>query len=235
MEEHFFFVQPKDIIGNKFSLTEPESVHFKRSLRGKPGDIIWLLDGQGLAHKGEVTFIERTIGGDIIQSISNYGESIHSIHLVMGMIKGSRMDMVLEKATELGVKSIQPILADRSIKNKLNIERARRIVISAAKQAGRSLFPIIYKPISLNEWLRHHKSQKIISAHINGKNSLIDGLGNKQNEVYVIVGPEGDFSTSEIEIMENANVFMVSLGPRRLRSESAAIAIIANLNQIMEK
>ena len=79
---------------------------------------------------------------------------------------GERMDMVIEKATELGVKSIHPILADRSVKNKLNMERAQRIVISACKQAGRSIFPKIHDPKPFNAWLEFYENDKKIFFHL---------------------------------------------------------------------
>ena len=234
MEEHFFSIQPDQINTDQFSLSESESAHYTRSLRGNPGGIIWLLDGHGTAYEGQVTSTQNQVSGSILQSIPNYGESEYAIHLVIGLIKGSRMDMVMEKATELGVKSIHPILADRSVKNKLNMERAQRIIISAAKQAGRSFFPTIHKPIQLTDWLQSHEKDKKLLGHMTGTLSFPNALGNEKNEVYVIIGPEGDFSTAEIEAMNHANVEVASLGPRRLRSESAAVAAIANLNQLME-
>ena len=115
MEEHFFSIQPDQINTDKFSLSESESAHYTRSLRGNPGSIIWLLDGHGTAYEGQVTSTQNQVSGVILKSLPNYGESEYAIHLVIGLIKGSRMDMVMEKATELGVKSIHPILADRSV------------------------------------------------------------------------------------------------------------------------
>ena len=150
MEEHYFSIQSDQITVDKFILSDLESIHFSRSLRGKPKDIIWLLDGQGVAYEGRVDTIDKLVCGSILSTIKNYGESTHAIHLVMGLVKGNRMDMVIEKSTELGVKSIQPLLLERQVKNKLNMDRAGRIVISASKQAGRSLFPIIHEPCSLN-------------------------------------------------------------------------------------
>ncbi len=234
MEEHFFSISPDQITTDQFSLSDFESTHFIKSLRGKPGDIIWLLDGQGMAYEGQVTSADQIVSGSVLQSIPNYGESNHNIHLVIGLIKGNRMDMVLEKATELGVKSIHPILGDRSVKNKLNMDRAQRIVVSAAKQAGRSVFPTIHPPIKLEDWLENHSQEKTILCHMKGEQSLANALGDERQNAYVIIGPEGDFSESELNAMTSAKVEFALLGPRRLRSESAAITAIGNLNQIME-
>lgn len=233
MEEHFFFIHRDEIKSDHFSLSESESAHFTRSLRGKPDDIIWLLDGQGMAYEGKVTSSQDIVSGSILQSISNYGESAYAIHLVIGLIKGNRMDMVIEKATELGVKSIHPILADRSVKNKLNMERAQRIVISACKQAGRSIFPKIHDPKPFNAWLEFYENDKKILCHMMCEQTIASALGDEKTEVYVIIGPEGDFSDAERNAMNHAKVDYAILGPRRLRSESAAMAAIANLNQLM--
>ena len=119
MEERYFKINSDNIKHNKFSLARSESAHFINSLRGKTNDMICLLDGSGRAYKSKITSInEDLVSGVIQEEILNYGESRFDINLVIGMIKGSRMDMIIEKATELGVKSIQPIMFDRCIKKK---------------------------------------------------------------------------------------------------------------------
>ena len=114
MEEHFFQIHPDNLHHNQFTLSKEESLHFLKSLRGKKGDSLWLLDGLGTAYEGTVSGINgKSVSGIIKQAHPSYGESDYEIHLAIGLIKGNRMDFVLEKATELGVKSIQPLLLDR--------------------------------------------------------------------------------------------------------------------------
>ena len=150
MEEHFFHIHPDNLDHNQFTLSEEESQHFLKSLRGKKGDSLWLLDGLGTAYEGTVSGINpKSVSGIIKQAHPSYGESDYEIHLAIGLIKGNRMDFVLEKATELGVKSIQPLLLDRCVKKKLNMDRANRIVITAAKQSGRSYFPQVRDLINM--------------------------------------------------------------------------------------
>ena len=121
MEENFFKVDPETINQNRFSLSKSESKHLIKSLRSNIGDEIWLLDGLGVAYKGLISSINNNcVEGNIVNSFNNYGESKFDINLIIGLIKGKRMDLLLEKATELGVKSIQPLLLDRCIKTKLN-------------------------------------------------------------------------------------------------------------------
>ena len=130
MQENYFTVHPSKINQNSFTLSKEESNHIIKSLRGKIGDEIWLLDGLGVAHQGSIDSInDQYVSGLIIDSYSNYGESNFSVNLIIGLIKGHRMDIILEKATELGVKTIQPLLLDHCIKAKLNRDRAKRIII----------------------------------------------------------------------------------------------------------
>ena len=235
MEENYFRVNPDKINQNYFSLNKAESNHFLKSLRGNIGDEIWLLDGLGIAYKGLICSInDECISGDIINSFNDYGEPNYNINLIIGLIKGKRMDLLLEKATELGVKSIQPLLLDNCVKTKLNQDRGEKIIISAAKQAGRSFFPTLHEITSLQDWLNAHTDEFSILCHYNSNDSMLRIIEKKQNSINIIVGPEGDFSERELDLFKKTKIQSVNLSSRRLRSESAAIVSIANVNQIME-
>ena len=235
MEEHFFHLHQDGLDYSHFTLSKEESQHCIKSLRGKEGDVIWLLDGLGTAYEGIIAQINGpSVSGTIEQRYPNYGESEFEIHIAIGLIKGNRMDLVLEKVTELGVKSIQPILLDRCVKNKLNMERGNRIVVSAAKQSGRCYFPQLMEPIELTRWLENHLDCQKVVCHISGKESLANSFENEKKKGCILIGPEGDFSQREVKLMEQSKVKFASLGPRRLRSETAAIMAVSNLNQLMD-
>ena len=210
MQENYFTVHPSKINQNNFSLSKTESNHFLKSID------------------------DQYVTGITIDSFPNYGEPKPIVNLIIGLIKGSRMDMAFEKATELGVKSIQPLLVDHCIKNKLNLKRAEEIIISAAKQTGRSFFPKVYEPTSLQTWLLNHHEGSSFACHINGKKSINDLVDNDNSVINIIIGPEGDFR-QELNQFQEAKIELVNLSSRRLRSESAAIVSIANVIQIMEK
>ncbi len=234
MEEHFFHIHPDNLDHNQFTLSKEETQHFLKSLRGKKGDSLWLLDGLGTAYEGTVSGINgKSVSGIIKQVHPSYGESDYEIHLAIGLIKGNRMDFVLEKATELGVKSIQPLLLDRCVKKKLNMDRANRIVITAAKQSGRSYFPQVRDVINMTHWLDNLRGCYKIVCRFSGEKTLANALGKARIKVCMLIGPEGDFSENEIEQMKQAHIKFISLGPRRLRSETAAIVAISNLNQLI--
>ena len=234
MEEHFFHIHPDNLDHKQFTLSKEESQHFLKSLRGKKGDSLWLLDGLGTAYEGTVSGINgKSVSGIINQAHQSYGEPDYEIHLAIGLIKGNRMDFVLEKATELGVKSIQPLLLDRCVKKKLNMDRANRIVITAAKQSGRSYFPQVRDLINMTHWLDNLSGCYKIACRFSGKKTLVNASGKARIKICMLIGPEGDFSENEIEQMKQAHVEFISLGPRRLRSETAAIVAISNLNQLI--
>ncbi len=234
MEERYFKINSDSISQNKFSLSKSESSHFINSLRGKINDKVWLLDGLGCAYKGTITSINKDlVSGLVEEALNNYGESKYNINLVVGLVKGSRMDFIIEKATELGAKSIQPIIFKRCIKKKLNIERAQKIIQSAAKQSGRSFFPNIFHVSTLDAWIKKNSSGINILFHINGSDSLKNVL-NKANSSYnIIIGPEGDFSEPELIALESIKPITINLGSRRLRSETSVIAGLANINHIL--
>ena len=145
------------------------------------------------------------------------------------------MDLAIEKSVEFGVKSIHPVLFDRSIKKRLNIERLNKIVISSAKQTGRSVFPEIKKIIKFPDWIKKYKNYNSLACHYTGKFKIKNVVNSKTNDVMIIVGPEGDFSSSEIELLNVSKIPLVSLGIRRLRTESACISSILETNDAIER
>lgn len=236
MDEIFLHVNPSAIENNQFYLSRDESSHFLKSLRGSVGDEVWLLDGKGLAYRACVKKIDNSIvQGSINDSFAGFGENKKNIHLVIGLIKGKRMDLAIEKSVEFGVKSIHPVLFDRSIKKRLNIERLNKIVISSAKQTGRSVFPEIKKIIKFPDWIKKYKNYNSLACHYTGKFKIKNVVNSKTNDVMIIVGPEGDFSSSEIELLNVSKIPLVSLGIRRLRTESACISSILETNDAIER
>lgn len=234
MNEVFLRVNSEQMRDNKFSLSNSESHHFIKSLRGKIGDTVWLLDGNGNAYQSEVRNIDNyNVKGVIIDSFSNYGESQNDLRLILGLIKGSRMDMAIEKAVEFGVKSIYPIIFERSIRKSINLDRLNKIIVSSAKQSGRSFFPKLMEPVKFSDWLEKHHKEIGIVCHFSGS-SINDIITKNSHSVNIIVGPEGDFSQNEISLLREHDIPFIKLGPRRLRSESACISAILNINQITE-
>mgnify|MGYP001156689102 CR=1 FL=1 len=235
MDEIFLYVHPSSINNNHFYLSKDESHHFLKSLRGSIGDEVWLLDGTGLAFRAHVEKIDNFIvEGSIDKPYANYGESQKNIHLVIGLIKGKRMDMAIEKSVEFGVKSIHPVLFERSIKKTLNPERLTKVIVSSAKQTGRSIFPEFKKPVKFLEWIEAYQDRNCFACHFEAKSKIENVVSPQTDDIMIIVGPEGDFSANEIALLKKYQTPLVNLGPRRLRSESACISAIITASNIIE-
>ena len=117
--------------------------------------------------------------------------------------------------------------------NEILVSRAQRIIESAAKQSGRSFFPKILSVSKLNNWISENTVNINILCHINGSDFLKGVLINDKKSYNIIIGPEGDFSDSELNTLDKIKPITINLGPRRLRSETSAIVGLANLNQIL--
>ena len=226
-----FYVNPLNVNGSTFQLDKAESNHATRVLRLKKGDEICLLNGAGIGYHAKIKSVEKNVSGTIKESIPDLGENKCSVNLASGLIKRDRFELMLEKATELGVNEIQPLMLERCVKKTMNFERSQKIVISSAKQCCRSRFPVLHEPINMKKLLKNSDGQ-FISGLIGADKSLSELELDKN--VTVIIGPEGDFTENEIGQMKNAGVLFFNLGGRRLRAETAALNSLAVLNELFD-
>ena len=226
-----FFVNPVNVNGSTFQLDKAESNHATRVLRLKQGDEICLLDGAGIGYHAKINSIEKNVSGTIKESIPDLGENKCSVNLASALIKRDRFELMLEKATELGVNEIQPLTFERCVKKTMNFERSQKIVISSAKQCCRSRFPVLHEPIDIKKILKNTDGQFI--SGLMGADKSLSELELDKN-VTVIIGPEGDFTENEIGQMKNAGVLFFNLGGRRLRAETAALNSLAVLNELFD-
>lgn len=226
-----FYVNPLTVNGSTFQLDKAESNHATRVLRLKKGDEICLLNGAGIGYHAKIKSIEKNVSGTIKESIPDLGENKCSVNLASALIKRDRFELMLEKATELGVNEIQPLMLERCVKKTMNFERSQKIVISSAKQCCRSRFPMLHEPIDMKKLLKNSDGQFI--SGLMGADKSLSELELDKN-VTVIIGPEGDFTENEIGQMKNAGVLFFNLGGRRLRAETAALNSLAVLNELFD-
>ena len=225
-DEHFFYISPDNISKNCFTLDAEEAHHVLNVLRLQVDDEIWLLDGVGIAYRGIIKNNGQEVSGEIIAESPGFSEPKVKMHLAVGLIKKDRFEWLLEKAVECGALSITPLLLDRCLKKTLNLERSQKIVRTAAKQCGRSRFPKLNEPTSLDNYL-NDKSDLTVCLQSEGETSLTTWQREKSpNKVSVLIGPEGDFSENEMNVIRDNNINIVSLGNRRLRTETAAITAL---------
>lgn len=231
-DEYFFYISPHNIRKNSFTLDAEETHHAFNVLRLNVDDEIWLLDGLGTAYKGIIKQNGQEVSGEIIAESPGFSETNVKMHIAVGLIKRDRFEWLLEKAIECGAVSITPLLLDRCVKKSLNMDRSQKIVKTAAKQCGRSCFPVVHVPISLNQYLNNAVGH-IVCLNSHGEQSLASWQKDVQpNEVTLLIGPEGDFSENEMAEIKENNIPIVSLGNRRLRTETAVMTALNIMEHI---
>ncbi len=212
------------------TINQTDSKHITKSFRKNAGDLIKITNGNGCICDGEI--IEK--GKNIkvrIKKIYNYEREKFSIHVALSPLKNtSRFEWFIEKATELGINQITPIISDYSEKKKVNVERLERIIISSMKQSNQSFKPILndieeYKTFIINN------EEEMIMANLKTTNRLEKQILESKN-ICLLIGPEGGFSDNEIEYGVKNNIKEISLGNNRLRSETAAIYAISAIKAI---
>ena len=224
-------------------LDTQNSVRIARVLRLKAGDSLYLFNGQGGEYKAHITQLDkRRVVCKPIEFVDRSVESPLIIRLVQGISKGERMDYTIQKAVELGVHEIIPVLTIRTSVN-LNAERQNRrrshwqsIVNSACEQCGRNLVPEV-KPIEpLASWLEMNKSPYNIVLDPCAKQGLkmfsYPEQQTLQQPLSLLIGPEGGLSGEEISLAEQHGFTPTQCGPRILRTETAAVAVLSAIQSL---
>ncbi|KQB39730.1 16S rRNA (uracil(1498)-N(3))-methyltransferase [Flavobacterium aquidurense] len=208
-----------------FAFDKEESRHIIKVLRKKDSDILHVTNGFGLLFETEITLASDNKCTVQVLSIKKSPEPKFHLHLAVAPTKmNDRFEWFLEKATEIGIQEITPIICDRSERKVINLERFEKIILSAMKQSNETYLPKLNEAISFKEFIKQKNKGLQLIAHCEetDKKSLKDIL--KPNEsVTMLIGPEGDFSEKEIALAIENNYQPVMLGNTRLRTETAAI------------
>jgi len=224
-----FFVSSDTISELKFIIKDPSLLHqMTRVLRFKPSEKIQLLDNTGKIYEARVMEInEKQICGKIENIIEKPDMPKYKINLCMALLKKDKFEWVLEKACELGVYEITPIVTKHCVKKIDKIpERWHKIVREASEQCGRTILPKINNIIAFKEAMKKYSPG--IICYADTKNSIHDI--ELPEEINLYIGPEGDFTSEEILLSGQNKIEPVNLGSNVLRAETAAIATMAILN-----
>lgn len=227
-------------VGQTQALSDDAFGHTVRVLRLKDGDDITLFNGlpeqqSYYEYQAKLCNVGKKHADiEIIAKSKVENESPLNIHLGQGISRGDRMDFTLQKSVELGVNTITPIFTERC-GVKLTGERLekkheqwQKIVISACEQSGRCTVPIVAAPIYLDDWLQQDSSALKLNLHPRAQHSIMS-LPIENNRVRLLIGPEGGLSNDEIASANSAGFHDVLLGPRVLRTETAALTAITAL------
>jgi 16S rRNA (uracil1498-N3)-methyltransferase len=208
-------------------LPRPEVRHL-RTLRLGPGDRVRIFDGAGREHEVTLESVgAREAVGRIVSTSAVARESPLELVLVPALVKHDRMDVIVEKATELGVTRIAPVVTRYSVARGSHLERWRRIAVAAAKQCGRSRMPAVDDPADLADALGAAWPGLRLIAWEDGGALPVRELPAEAGAVTIVVGPEGGFHASEVAAARAAGFTTITLGRRILRAETASIVAAA--------
>ncbi|MFB3388235.1 16S rRNA (uracil(1498)-N(3))-methyltransferase [Flavobacterium sp. LAR06] len=208
-----------------FSFDKEESRHIIKVLRKKDSDILHVTNGLGLLFETEITLASDNKCIVEVLSIKKSPEPKFRLHLAVAPTKmNDRFEWFLEKATEIGIQEITPVFCDRSERKVVNLERFEKIILSAMKQSNETYLPKLNEAISFKEFIKQKNEGLQLIAHCEetDKKSLKEVLKPNEN-VTILIGPEGDFSDKEIALALENNFQPVMLGNTRLRTETAAV------------
>lgn len=233
-----FFVSPGQIKESMIRITGPDVTHIARVLRLGRGSALTILDGRGKSYAAVIQHFERDeVLCEIKRELLSTPACPVKVTLVQGIPKGDKMDLIIQKGTELGVSRVIPLICSRSVvrlagdRLPRKQERWQRIALEAAKQCRRPDVPEVAEPAELDVVLGSLPANctALIPWEEENKVSLKDLLCEIKavEEIYVFIGPEGGFTAGEVAGARAAGVRPVTLGPRILRTETAGIAVIA--------
>lgn len=227
--------------GTRVALRGSAASHVIRVLRLHPGDALTLFNGRGGEYLGS---IDKSHAGEVTVTVGEQRaverESPLSLTLAQGVSRGERMDLVVQKATELGVSCIVPVLTARSVV-RLDVQQAARklahwrgIAIAACEQSGRNRVPEVATPLTLREFTGTARAVGAVGARLLLSPAAalrLDDVAPPVTQVTVLIGPEGGLTDPEEDLARTAGFTPVRLGPRVLRTETAAIAALTLLQR----
>jgi len=232
----YFFVEKLTPEAQNLTLNEEQSKHIIQVLRMQKEEEILLTDGKGTKAHSVITDDHRKRCEVKIVSVEKQEELIPKVSIAISLIKNaSRFEWFLEKATEIGVNEIIPIICARTEKEKFRVDRLQNILISAMLQSQQCWLPVLREPTPFENLVNESRQEQKFIAHCisQQKKQLSSLIQNStfdiQNNFLMLVGPEGDFTENEIQFALSKNYLPVALGDTRLRTETAGIAALVLL------
>lgn len=225
--------------GAQLDLPAAGAYHVARVLRMREGAPLAVFDGHGTEFHAEISRIDkRKVTLRLLERIPRISESALNITLVQGVSRGDRMDWTLQKATELGVTAIAPVLSARSVV-RLNDEQARKkhahwrgILIGASEQSGRIRIPDLAPPVMLRDYLIHSRKEGLRVLLSPSAEVSLASLAGLPDKVELLIGPEGGLDDEETMTAQKAGFTPVRLGPRVLRTETASVVALSVLQAL---
>ncbi|PRQ61155.1 16S rRNA (uracil(1498)-N(3))-methyltransferase [Vibrio sp. V01_P9A10T6] len=217
------------------ALNDDAAGHIGRVLRMQAGQEVLLFDGSGAEFPAEITEVsKKNVLVNVLKRVESSCESPLNLHLGQVISRGDKMEFTIQKSVELGVNTITPLISERcgvkldAKRFEKKLEQWQKIAISACEQCGRNIVPLIRPIMQLEEWCAEPSDALKLNLHPRAKYS-INTLPQPINKVRLLIGPEGGLSESEISMTEQYHFEETLLGPRVLRTETAALTAITAL------
>lgn len=201
-----------------------------RVLRLGPGDDLTVLDGEGAEHRVRLEQVgSRSAVARVLGTARPARESPLDLVLAPALVKGDRLTFVVEKATELGVRRIAPVHTERTVRDRIDVERLRRVARAAAEQSGRPQVPVVDPPQPLATLVAAPWPGLRVLPWEDERSARIGTLPTAAEAIVALTGPEGGFTAAEVALARTHGFVTVTLGPRVLRADTAAVAVAALL------
>ncbi len=224
-----------NISGNKILLDHEENRHLFKVLRLREGDKIEAVDGLGNLYLGEITsFVDKQAQIELKEKQFVEKEQCPIIAAVAMTKSSNRFEYFVEKATEIGVDEIVPLVTKRTLQPRFKLDRLNKIIISAGKQSGRVRFPILREKMTLNDLIESYPIKQKYFAHCEEEQERfsITQLYDKSLASLILIGPEGDFTQVEIDSLILNQFKPITLGTNRLRVETAAVYAVSLMSNL---
>lgn len=214
-------------------LPEDESAHCVRVLRHREGDEIFVIDGLGTLYTCRLTDASpKAAVAQVLREEPDWGAHPYFLEMAVCPTKNNdRYEWFAEKATELGLDVIAPVIGDHSERKVFKSDRLRRILLAASKQSLKGAVPVVQEPVSVRQYIADAPADalKLICCCFEGevpRTSINDVLDGDLQKIIILIGPEGDFSREEAALAVSRGFIPVHLGPSRLRTETAALTAV---------
>ncbi len=228
---HVFYTP--DIQDNAYVLSDTESKHAVRVLRVNAGDKVLLTDGKGTLYHAEVALPNpKRCALNILKTEHVAAERPYRLHIAIAPTKNiDRLEWFLEKATEIGIDEITPILSFHSERKVIKEERLEKVLVAAMKQSIKAWKPRLNPILPFKEFISAQHQEEVYIAHCHPSNKTpLAQLCAPHKNLTVLIGPEGDFSVEEVELAMQAGATAISLGASRLRTETAGLVACHTVN-----
>ena len=228
-----FFTQ--EINENKAYLTADEARHCYKVLRKKVGDIIDFTDGEGYFYKGKLIDVQKDkCQLEILEKNKAVSPSYNLTVAISPVKNPSRFEWFVEKAVEIGINTIVPLICKRTEKPHIKTSRLQKIIVSASKQSLKPEFAKLSAPVSFEQFIDQIDPSTAYMAHLSDDAKYLGKMIKPKSSATILIGPEGDFTEKEIEKALSAGIKPVTLGSYRLRTETAGVAACQIVNTINE-